>query len=93
MEPASLAPSPGALRYNMENNMKYVLSNNPYSFLREFRNACATPVMTLRQIAQAMAAEMQAGLDHPGERRLKMLPTYLECLPTGCASASNELFP
>lgn len=87
MEPASLAASASVLGYNME-NLKNAQSSDPYSFLREFRNACATPVMTLRQIAQAMAAEMQAGLDHPGERRLKMLPTYLECLPTGCVSAT-----
>lgn len=81
MEPASLtAAAPGALRYNLKNARE---SDEPCSFLREFRNACATSVTTLRQIAQAMAAEMQAGLERPGERRLKMLPTYLECLPTG----------
>jgi hexokinase len=57
---------------------------DPSEFLREFRTACATPVMLLRQTAQAMAIEMQEGLDHPGQRRLKMLPTYLECLPLGC---------
>ncbi|KAG0606630.1 hypothetical protein M758_9G156600 [Ceratodon purpureus] len=56
---------------------------DPNEFLREFRKACATPVTLLRQTAQAMATEMQEGLENPGQRRLKMLPTYLECLPSG----------
>nr|PNR61786.1 hypothetical protein PHYPA_000210 [Physcomitrium patens] len=64
-------------------NLKNSESCDPSSFLRHFRKSSATPVMLLRHIAQAMATEMQEGLDHPGERKLKMLPTYLECLPTG----------
>lgn len=52
-------------------------------FVAEIRKACATPVMLLRHTAQAMATEMEQGLHHPGQRRLKMLPTYLECLPSG----------
>lgn len=91
MRPVEFAAVALRSNSNMENsNVKEVVeveesSNDDPSctFLREFRNACATPVMTLRSIAHAMAAEMQAGLDCPGERRLKMLPTYLECLPTG----------
>ena len=64
---------------------------DPNEYLREFRKSCATPVMLLRHIAQAMATEMQEGLDNPGQHRLKMLPTYLECLPSGCVYPTRIL--
>ena len=80
----------GRIRLQKMDGMRNVM--DPNEFLREFRKACATPVTLLRQTAQAMATEMQEGLENPGQRRLKMLPTYLECLPSGCVCLTWFLF-
>ncbi|CAM6013081.1 unnamed protein product [Sphagnum balticum] len=53
------------------------------SFLLDFQEACATPVARLRQVVDAMAVEMHAGLVSEGGSRLKMLPTYVDQLPEG----------
>ncbi len=59
------------------------------SFLLEFQEACATPVGRLRQVVDAMAVEMHAGLVSEGGSRLKMLPTYVDQLPEGYVCDSN----
>ncbi|CAK9871045.1 unnamed protein product [Sphagnum jensenii] len=52
--------------------------------VRAFREASATPLPLLRQVADAMTAEMYNGLaSEGGSQQLKMLPTYVENLPTG----------
>ncbi|CAK9222604.1 unnamed protein product [Sphagnum troendelagicum] len=52
--------------------------------LSEFRQASATPLQRLRQVSDDMTAEMHAGLlSEGGSQQLKMLPTYVEHLPTG----------
>lgn len=52
--------------------------------LSEFRQASATPLHRLRQVSDDMTAEMHAGLlSEGGSQQLKMLPTYVEHLPTG----------
>ncbi len=52
--------------------------------LSQFRQASATPLHRLRQLADAMTAEMHSGLmSEGGSEQLKMLPTYVENLPHG----------
>ncbi|XP_042000892.1 hexokinase-3-like [Salvia splendens] len=51
--------------------------------LEELEEGCATPVGRLRQVVDAMAVEMHAGLASEGGSKLKMLLTYVHNLPTG----------
>jgi hexokinase len=51
--------------------------------LLEFQEACDTPVARLRQVVDAMAVEMHAGLVSEGGSKLKMLPTFIDHLPDG----------
>ena len=57
--------------------------------LQDLEARCAAPAERLRQVADAMAAEMRAGLasDDPeggdGGVVLKMLVTYVDSLPSG----------
>ncbi|KAG6490998.1 hypothetical protein ZIOFF_052330 [Zingiber officinale] len=55
--------------------------------VREFEEACATPVGRLRQVVDAMAVEMHAGLASDGGSKLKMLLTFIDKLPDGYAIA------
>jgi len=57
--------------------------NQALGLLYEFQHAAATPLHVLRQIAEHMAIEMQAGLMTEGKSNLLMLPTYVENLPDG----------
>ncbi|KAI7991498.1 Oligopeptide transporter 4 [Camellia lanceoleosa] len=51
--------------------------------LEEFEEACSTSVGRLRQVVDAMAVEMHAGLASEGGSKLKMLLTYVDKLPNG----------
>uniref|UniRef100_A0A0D9YEC2 4-hydroxy-4-methyl-2-oxoglutarate aldolase n=1 Tax=Oryza glumipatula TaxID=40148 RepID=A0A0D9YEC2_9ORYZ len=51
--------------------------------LRDLQERCAAPVELLRQVADAMAAEMRAGLAAEGGSDLQMLVTYVDSLPSG----------
>ncbi|CAN0901821.1 At1g50460 [Linum grandiflorum] len=51
--------------------------------LRELEESCETPVGRLKQVVDAMAVEMHAGLASEGGSKLKMLLTYVDRLPTG----------
>ncbi|KAI3932377.1 hypothetical protein MKW92_010312 [Papaver armeniacum] len=51
--------------------------------LKEFEEQCATPIEKLRLVADAMTAEMHAGLASEGGSKLKMLNSYVDNLPTG----------
>ncbi|XP_014751399.1 hexokinase-4, chloroplastic isoform X2 [Brachypodium distachyon] len=51
--------------------------------LKELRLQCATPLPLLRRVADAMAADMRAGLAADGAGELKMIPSYVYSLPTG----------
>ncbi|KAL3653343.1 Hexokinase-3 [Castilleja foliolosa] len=53
--------------------------------LEELEDRCATPVGRLRQVVDAMAVEMHAGLASEGGSKLKMLLTYVYNLPSGFA--------
>ncbi|KAG9128897.1 hypothetical protein Leryth_009620 [Lithospermum erythrorhizon] len=51
--------------------------------LQELEEGCATPVEKLRQVVDAMAVEMHAGLASEGGSKLKMLLTFVHKLPNG----------
>ncbi|WOL14140.1 hexokinase-2 [Canna indica] len=51
--------------------------------VKQLEEACATPVERLRLVAEAMAAEMRAGLAVEGGSRVRMLPSFVDKLPTG----------
>ncbi|KAI3855318.1 hypothetical protein MKX03_026971 [Papaver bracteatum] len=53
------------------------------SILKEFEEHCATPIGKLRKLADAMTAEMHAGLASEGGSRLNMLNSCVDNLPTG----------
>ncbi|KAI3856650.1 hypothetical protein MKW92_028232 [Papaver armeniacum] len=59
--------------------------NEAMSILKEFEENCATPIGKLRQVADAMTAEMHAGLaaSESGGSQLKMLDSYVDNLPAG----------
>ncbi|XP_057472921.1 hexokinase-3-like isoform X2 [Actinidia eriantha] len=51
--------------------------------VEELEEACSTPVGQLRQVVDAMAVEMHAGLASEGGSKLKMLITFVDRLPNG----------
>ncbi|KAE9606526.1 hypothetical protein Lal_00014046 [Lupinus albus] len=51
--------------------------------LREFEEGCETRVERLKQVVDAMAVEMHAGLASEGGSKLKMLLTFVDNLPNG----------
>ncbi|KAG0487898.1 hypothetical protein HPP92_006709 [Vanilla planifolia] len=51
--------------------------------LHEFEDGCSTSVGRLRQVVDAMAVEMHAGLASDGGSKLKMLLTFVDGLPDG----------
>lgn len=51
--------------------------------LEAFEEGSATPVEKLRQVVDAMAVEMHAGLASEGGSKLKMLLTFVQNLPNG----------
>lgn len=56
--------------------------------LRELEEGCETTVGRLRQVVDAMAVEMHAGLASEGGSKLKMLLTFVDNLPTGYSLCS-----
>nr|XP_018685545.1 PREDICTED: hexokinase-3-like [Musa acuminata subsp. malaccensis] len=56
-----------------------------------FEEGCATPVGRLRQVVDAMAVEMYAGLASDGGSKLKMLLTFVETLPDGCRYVDTRI--
>ncbi|XP_049931586.1 hexokinase-3-like isoform X2 [Nymphaea colorata] len=57
--------------------------NRAVSVLREFEDECSTSIGRLRQVVDAMAVEMHAGLASEGGSKLKMLLTFVDTLPSG----------
>ncbi|KAJ8540916.1 hypothetical protein K7X08_001732 [Anisodus acutangulus] len=51
--------------------------------LTKLQKDCATPLPVLRHVADAMAADMRAGLAVNGSSDLKMILSYVDTLPTG----------
>ncbi|XAR53392.1 Hexokinase [Bertholletia excelsa] len=59
------------------------MENVALSILRELEEQCDTPIEKLRQVADDLAGEMQAGLASEGDSKLKMIISYVDNLPTG----------
>ncbi|KAH9301108.1 hypothetical protein KI387_012691, partial [Taxus chinensis] len=63
------------------------LDNNKYKraldILGELEDKCSTPVHKLRQVADALVVEMNAGLASESGSKLKMIISYVDNLPTG----------
>nr|KYP52642.1 Hexokinase-3 [Cajanus cajan] len=57
--------------------------NKVASVVRELEEGCDTSVGRLRQVVDAMAVEMHAGLASEGGSKLKMLLTFVDNLPNG----------
>ncbi|XP_058107167.1 hexokinase-3-like isoform X2 [Magnolia sinica] len=57
--------------------------NRVVDVLREFEDGCSTSIGRLRQVVDAMAVEMHAGLASEGGSKLKMLLTFVDKLPNG----------
>ncbi|KAM1206359.1 hypothetical protein FF1_007019 [Malus domestica] len=51
--------------------------------LKDLEHSCETTVGRLRQVVDAMAVEMHAGLASDGGSKLKMLLTFVDKLPNG----------
>lgn len=51
--------------------------------MEELEEGCSTSVGRLRQVVDAMAVEMHAGLASEGGSKLKMLLTFIDNLPNG----------
>ena len=60
--------------------------------LTRLRSDCATPLPVLRHVADAMAADMRAGLAADGGSDLQMILSYVDALPTGYDVVSRFLF-
>ncbi|KAJ0969776.1 hypothetical protein J5N97_022653 [Dioscorea zingiberensis] len=59
------------------------------ALLKELEEGCATPVSRLRQVVDAMAVELHAGLASDGGSKLKMLLTFVDSLPIGIEAISE----
>ncbi|KAJ4979938.1 hypothetical protein NE237_010718 [Protea cynaroides] len=57
--------------------------NRVVGVLRELEEGCSTSIGRLRQVVDAMAVEMHAGLASEGGSKLKMLLTFVDNLPDG----------
>ncbi|PON45179.1 Hexokinase [Parasponia andersonii] len=68
------------VRHRMRSSGKWARA---MAVLREFEEKCSTPIGKLKQVADAMTVEMQAGLASEGGSKLKMLISYVDNLPTG----------
>lgn len=53
------------------------------SILTKLQTECATPLPVLRHVADAMSADMRAGLAADGGSDLKMILSYVDSLPNG----------
>lgn len=60
--------------------------------LEELEECCSTSVERLRQVVDAMAVEMHAGLASEGGSKLKMLLTFIHNLPNGYNYLHISLF-
>lgn len=56
--------------------------------LKELEEGCETSVGRLKQVVDAMAVEMHAGLASEGGSKLKMLLTFVDNLPSGYINLS-----
>ena len=78
------------VRHRVKNSGKWARA---MAILKEFEEKCGTPIGKLRQVADAMAVEMHAGLASEGGSKLKMLISFVDNLPTGYCKLYFILFP
>ncbi|NP_001267834.1 hypothetical protein VitviT2T_027875 [Vitis vinifera] len=76
-----LSPSPGKLPRPRMVVRSSAVSVAP--ILTHLQKQCATPLPVLRHVADAMAADMRAGLAVDGGSDLKMILSYVDTFPTG----------
>ncbi|XP_009338734.1 hexokinase-1 [Pyrus x bretschneideri] len=67
-------------RHHMRNSGRWARAS---AIIKELEEKCGTPTGKLRQVADAMAVEMHAGLASEGGSKLKMIISYVDNLPTG----------
>uniref|UniRef100_A0A0D6R1Y1 Phosphotransferase n=1 Tax=Araucaria cunninghamii TaxID=56994 RepID=A0A0D6R1Y1_ARACU len=67
-------------RQRMRNKMR---CSRAAAVLEELQKASATPLELLRDVVDAMTAEMEAGLERENGSKLQMLISFVENLPTG----------
>ncbi|KAM0938205.1 putative hexokinase [Dioscorea sansibarensis] len=77
---AAVAVATVVVRRRMRSSGKWARAAE---IIRELEEQCTTPLGRLRQVADAMAVEMHAGLASDGGSKLKMLISYVDNLPTG----------
>ncbi|XP_027332219.1 hexokinase-2, chloroplastic [Abrus precatorius] len=78
--------SPRSWRWRVTMSLRSdAVSVSPTKMLTKLKHECATPLPLLQQVANAMSADMRAGLAAEGGSGpgLPMIPTYVEELPTG----------
>ncbi|XP_051119743.1 hexokinase-1-like [Andrographis paniculata] len=68
------------VRQRMRNSGRW---SSAMAIVKEFEENCSTPLVKLRQIADAMTVEMHSGLASDGGSKLKMLISYVDSLPSG----------
>ncbi|XP_068303411.1 hexokinase-1-like [Pyrus communis] len=68
------------VRHRMRNSGRWARAS---AIIKELEEKCGTPTGKLRQVADAMAVEMHAGLASEGGSKLKMIISYVDNLPTG----------
>ncbi|TKY60826.1 Hexokinase-1 protein [Spatholobus suberectus] len=68
------------VRHRMISSRKW---GRAMAILKEFEDKCGTPIVKLRQVADAMDVEMHAGLASEGGSKLNMLISFVDNLPTG----------
>ncbi|KAI9119428.1 hypothetical protein K1719_010103 [Acacia pycnantha] len=68
------------VRHRMRSSGKWYRA---MAILKEFEEKCGTPILKLKQVADAMDVEMHAGLASEGGSKLKMLISYVDNLPSG----------
>lgn len=78
---------------NSVQNLQRVQVQRADRLVHNLRLASATPLPLLRQVADALVEEMCAGLaSEGGSEQLKMLPSYVENLPSGCVQSNHLSF-
>lgn len=75
--------SRGGPRFTMAVRSNVNVSVAP--ILTKLQKECATPLPVLRNVANAMTADMRAGLVVDGGGEFKMILSYVDTLPTGYA--------
>ncbi|KAM2205669.1 hypothetical protein ACFX1S_025135 [Malus domestica] len=68
------------VRHRMRSSGRWARAS---AIIKELEEKCGTPTGKLRQVADAMAVEMHAGLASEGGSKLKMIISYVDNLPTG----------